>query len=402
MDIMLAKFSSYGFLKNLRFFEPFFVLFFLDKGLNYTMIGLLITVREISSNILEIPSGILADYFSKKTCMLFSFGSYIVSFLIIGLINNTIYYFIAMILYGFGEAFRSGTHKSIIMDWLEKNRILDKKHEYYGYTRSWSLKGSAISALLAALIVIYFHGYHNIFLLSIIPYILCFLLLSTYPSITHTNKTTVKKHMMSLFSHAVSAKMRKIILNTSFFESIFKCTKDFLQPLLMLSVSTLCTASNKHTITALIIGVFYSIIFLVSSSVSKNSYRIIKSIRSGSTQALNLSFFLLPLILICGAFSFHTKGYLSLFMLLLLFLILFSLFNLRKPLMVAYFTDKTDKSHRAAILSVNSQSVSFLTIIFSPIIGKAADLFGPANALLAVGIFIIPFVFFLRLKDTGC
>ena len=37
---MLFRFSLYGFLKNQTYFEPFLVLAFLEKGLNFGMIGL--------------------------------------------------------------------------------------------------------------------------------------------------------------------------------------------------------------------------------------------------------------------------------------------------------------------------------------------------------------------------
>lgn len=38
-DLQFYKFSLYGFLKNLRFFEPFLYLFFLEQGLNFLQIG---------------------------------------------------------------------------------------------------------------------------------------------------------------------------------------------------------------------------------------------------------------------------------------------------------------------------------------------------------------------------
>ena len=40
------KFQAYGFLKNLRFFDPFLMLFFLEKGLSYLEIGTLYAIRR--------------------------------------------------------------------------------------------------------------------------------------------------------------------------------------------------------------------------------------------------------------------------------------------------------------------------------------------------------------------
>jgi hypothetical protein len=55
------KFGLYGFLKNLRFFESFLILFFLSKGLTYVNIGFLYSIRELTIFIIEIPSGVIAD-----------------------------------------------------------------------------------------------------------------------------------------------------------------------------------------------------------------------------------------------------------------------------------------------------------------------------------------------------
>ena len=79
---MIYRFSLYGFLKNLRLFEPFIILLFREDGLSFLQIGLLYSIRDIATNILEIPSGIYADAFGRRKSMLFSFSAYIVSFIV--------------------------------------------------------------------------------------------------------------------------------------------------------------------------------------------------------------------------------------------------------------------------------------------------------------------------------
>ncbi len=72
-DRQYFKFCIYGFLKNLRFFDAFFILFLVEKGLPYTQIGILYAVREIFINIFEIPSGIIADTYGRKNSLIGSF-----------------------------------------------------------------------------------------------------------------------------------------------------------------------------------------------------------------------------------------------------------------------------------------------------------------------------------------
>ena len=58
---MLFRFCLYGFLKNQRYFEPFFMLALLAHGLNFFEIGLLYACRSLTLNVREIPSGVIAD-----------------------------------------------------------------------------------------------------------------------------------------------------------------------------------------------------------------------------------------------------------------------------------------------------------------------------------------------------
>jgi len=145
------KFCSYGFLKNLRFFDAFFILFLVEKGVSFTQIGVLYAVREIVTHILELPSGIIADSLGRKSSLAASLLIYILTFALFFLFDDFWIFLIAMGLFGAGEAFRTGTHKGMIMDYLKLMGWEKHAGNYYGHTRSWSQKGSAISALLSAI-----------------------------------------------------------------------------------------------------------------------------------------------------------------------------------------------------------------------------------------------------------
>jgi len=96
-DLQLFKFSAYGFLKNLRFFEPFMILFFRQQGISFLQIGILFSIKELVSMLLEIPTGIFADSFGRRLSMIAAFTSYIISFIIFYLLPEYGYYFAAMI-----------------------------------------------------------------------------------------------------------------------------------------------------------------------------------------------------------------------------------------------------------------------------------------------------------------
>ncbi|GAG27615.1 unnamed protein product, partial [marine sediment metagenome] len=82
---MLRRFSLYGFLKNQQYYDYFLLLAFIQMGLSYFLIGVLIAFREIMINIIEIPSGAIADLYGRRKSMILSFVAYIISFVTFGL-----------------------------------------------------------------------------------------------------------------------------------------------------------------------------------------------------------------------------------------------------------------------------------------------------------------------------
>ena len=101
-NLQYYRFSAYGFLKNLRFFEPFIILIFRDNGLTFLQIGLLYSIRDITNYLTEIPTGFIADAFGRRRSMVFAFIAYIVSFVIFFSFSDFYLSAFAMVLFGLG------------------------------------------------------------------------------------------------------------------------------------------------------------------------------------------------------------------------------------------------------------------------------------------------------------
>ncbi|WIF95943.1 MFS transporter [Caminicella sporogenes] len=171
-DKQIWKFCFYGFLKNLKFFEPYLLNI---TNSNLFKIGILFSIKEIVTYIFEIPSGIFANNYGKKKELMLCFSFYIISFLFFFTGKNFFILALGMIFFGLGEAFRSGTHKAMIYSYLEQRGWFKHKTFVYGRTKSFSLLGSAVSAFLSIIFVLNFPSSRWIFLICIIPYILDFI-----------------------------------------------------------------------------------------------------------------------------------------------------------------------------------------------------------------------------------
>ncbi len=247
-DRMFPRFALYGFLKNLRFFEPFLILIFREVGLSFTLIGTLYAIRDTMTYLLEVPTGVLTDAFGRRKAMLMAFGSYLVSFAVFYWGHGFGWFALAMVLFAVGEAFRSGTHKALILEYLKLNRMEHLKVSYYGRTRSASQFGSAINALIAAALAFYTGSYRIMFLAAAVPYVLDFINLASYPSELDGELTRLRwdtiggqvrrtlRDFRAMFSDRL---VLRAILNSASFMALFKATKDYLQPILKQSALAL-------------------------------------------------------------------------------------------------------------------------------------------------------------------
>ena len=175
-----------------------------------------------------------------------------------------------MVFFALGEALRTGTHKAMILDYLIINDMSHLKVDYYGATRAAAQLGSAFSALLGILIVFSFKSYNYVFLFSIIPYVLGFLLIATYPDyIDRSSKKEklpqIKDFFSLFFVNLKKLEVQKAILNATSFDSLFSVTKDYIQPILKaLALSLPFFIGIKEEIhrEAFLLGIAYFIIYI--------------------------------------------------------------------------------------------------------------------------------------------
>lgn len=382
-DLQYAKFSAYGFLKNLRFFEPFMVLFLLSQGLSYLQVGTLYAVREILVNVMEIPSGAVADGLGRRRTMVASFLAYIVSFGFFWFGSGMPLFLTAILFFSVGEAFRTGTHKAMIFAYLRINNLQEHGNDYYGHTRSWSQMGSALSAIIAAAIVFFSRNYRSVFLFSMIPYLLDLLLMLSYPreldgeggtfslKSVRDNFRSVGRGLLETWRRPGAA---RAVLSASSFGGFYKGGKDYLQPMISamaLSIPVLHGLPGDRR-EALLIGAVYTVIYLLTSFASRSSASLAKRFRSSET-ALNALLILgLGLGLVAGISRWQGLTVIP----VVAFLSIYALQNLRQPVGVSVVAERIPKEVLATVLSAQSQLQSLFAAVVALLVGATADYFG--------------------------
>ena len=383
---MIFRFSLYGFLKNQRYFEPFMMLFLLGSGNSFAAVGFLIGFREFCINATNIPAGAIADLYGRRRCMLVSYLAYMIAFLCFGLCPDQLtYLFIAVFFFGIGEAFREGTHKSMIFTWLRLNGRMDEKTKVYGYTRSWSKIGSAVSIPIATAIAYCTDNLNALFLAALVPYSIGFISLCTYPQELDgqpAGQVSIKAvfvHMWQTLRDSIKlAGLRRLILESMSFEGFFDVIKDYLQPMIkamIIGVPLLVAVGDGKRSTLLIGAVYF--VFHLGSAWSSRQAHLLSERFGGDDYASGFMWWGMTLIYLamlpCLALDFYPP-------VLVLFFLLFLMQGAWRPLIISRFDAYSPETHGTSILSVESQSQTFAKMLFAPSLGFVIDLLANAGS----------------------
>ncbi|MDD2585741.1 MAG: MFS transporter [Syntrophomonadaceae bacterium] len=394
-DRQIWKFCAYGFLKDLKFFEPYLLIYLIAAGLSLFQIGILYSIRAAIVYIFEIPSGIIADTYGKKKELMACFTFYIISFVFYFIGAEFWIFSIAMIFFGLGEAFRSGTHKAMILSYLEQKNWFMHKGFVYGRTRSFSLIGSSLSAFVSIIFVLSLPDLKWLFLLCIIPYLLDFALIVSYPNSLDEQRET-ELSMKGFFSSGYAKlksifsnqSLEKVLLSSSLYDSIFKTIKDYIQPILVSLIIT-ATALGFADLTAdqtvkVYLGIIYGIFYIFSAYASRNVYRL---------NALAPSYTLMSMFFdMMGAAALllfiALKAKLTI-LVVVVFFVLYILKDGRRPLFLDVCADHMSKDERATAMSVDSMLAALFMVVFGPLFGFIADHFSIGILFLFIGILIL-------------
>ena len=375
---MLSRFSLYGLLKNQRYFEPFLFLAMREVGMSFTEIGLLVGLRELVTASLEIPSGAIADVLGRRRSMVAAFTVFVAAYVTLAFAEGLHGFAIGMALVGVGDAFRTGTHKAMIFDWLSQHGREDERVQVYGYTRSWSQIGSAVSIPIAAATVYFTGRFSPVFWLAALPAALNVVNLATYPAGLDGDRKS--RSLRDVARHVVDSvrfvgrdvRLRRLLIEAAAFGGTYKVLKDYLQPVVAaLGVSLVVVLGVGGTqATAVTVAVVYVALHVVSAIASRNAHRVVTRFGNISRAAWWLwaaalvCYSALAVTLWLGWSAAAVAGFVAIAL----------LHNIFRPLLVSRIDEHGDRQAGATLLSVESQATSTAAIVLAPTIGWAVDL----------------------------
>ncbi len=129
------------------------VLFWLDRGLSLGQVMILMSTYGISLLIFEIPTGVLADRFSRKWSL--AIGALLQTTVGAIILSTNFYPALlgAYLLLGMGVAFLSGSGEALIFDFLKQEGRDGEVQRVFGAGLSWFHIGGVTGAVTAGLLV---------------------------------------------------------------------------------------------------------------------------------------------------------------------------------------------------------------------------------------------------------
>lgn len=399
---MLFRFCLYGFLKNLRLFDAFLLLALRERGLDFVAIGALVSVRELTALSLEAPSGALADTVGRRRCMVASMAAYVLFGALFWQASSYSLLALGMACYGFGDAFRSGTHKAMILSWLRREGRLEEKTAVYGRTRSWSQLGSACSAALGGAWLVAGAGYRAMFLAYAAICVVNLVNLATYPRALDLSArgragrvavaVTWRRLLGGIRRVAADRCLRAVVVAGVAVRGGYKVTKDYLQPALQALVVTLPVGAAWSELqrTGALVGLVGAAMFLLASQASLRAHRFERLFPGADRAARALTTLFAALFAATGTLLWLELSWPA----VAVFALLTVANNLWRPVQLGLLAARGHEPEQATILSIEAQLVSLFAAAMAPVVGAVVDAFvaglGTPAALWPLGLLALP------------
>lgn len=378
MKLNIKKYYFYQVLSHVNFYFPVITIFFFSRGLNLFEITLLQSIHSIGDLIMEIPGGVIADYFDRKTSILLGVFILAVGTIFLGLSYTFWQFAIVSLILGFAWGFIGGADSVFIHETLKS---LDREQEYKkveGGARGITRGLQAFADLLGGFIAVVSLS-ATVFLSAIGPTISFFIALTFQKPEVKINED--KKSFLSIVKDSIGIiKANKNILWVTIFYS-------FLNVSIWVSYTLSQPYFKLVHIPLMYFGVIFAMFGLLSGWITTILHKFEK---------YHGNKYLLVVLLITAGAMFLMGTFPSI--ILGMFWGILDIFeSINGTLVSARVLEEVERTTATTVLSFQNFSLRIVSIIVSPIIGLFASNFGvthgmQANALL---LFCIAFTLFV-------
>lgn len=215
----------YTFLSTFILFYTCDTLYYLEKGISSSGYMFFVTISYFIKVILEIPSGILADKYSKKKILFIGNALFLISTLLFIISKSYALFVLAVIISSVNNCITTGIVNSLLYDFNNK----EDKFNKLIFRNSLSYNISYMLAMILGGIIGQKYGLITTYYLTLIPTIINFVIISLIKEPKKNNNDEVINK--SIFKNALveiknNAKIINMIITNSIIFSIIKIVEE--------------------------------------------------------------------------------------------------------------------------------------------------------------------------------
>lgn len=369
--------------------SPFLVLYFLELGLSYFKISIIVSALGFSAFLFELPTGAMADGYSRKYSVIFGFFIIAVAAAMMAVIKDFYWLLITWVFMGLGTTFISGAQTAWVIDNLDEKMRKDLSQEFFIKNSSVTALGSVFAPIIGTIVVRY-HSIKTLWVAFGIGSFLCALLLLIFTKEYYKPK---KVKVADLFSatyrnskiglqFTLANRTVLLLVLADLFVGLMLFGSVGEQPFLVSLGMVKYQLGYMYTIIAVIslLTPFLSRLFVEFNPKNVISFVII-----------GRAVLFLLLLIIYPPFFFIAS---------VLIIARNALFTFVGPISENYFQKFILKENRATIISIRSMISQLFASLSALTAGIFLDNFGPQKVLACGGLFgVIAVVFYQKIRD---
>ncbi|MBL8105804.1 MAG: MFS transporter [Anaerolineales bacterium] len=365
-------------------------------GLTPVQLILVGTALEISAFVFEVPTGIVADVYSRRLSIIIGYVLMGIGFLVEGLFPAFIPILLAQIIWGLGYTFTSGATQAWITDEIGE----EDANKLFLRGMRVGLYASLIGMTLAALV-----GVNNVAMPILvgaggvlsIGVILIFIMPEKNFHPTPREDRNTWQHMWHTFkqgAEAVRSKPRLMsIVGVGLFYGIYSEGFDRLWVKHLLDQFSLPILFGNNQVA------FFAVLRAAGALLTIFAVHVVeKRVDSTNPIAIGRAMFVVTALISVAMLGFALSP--LLFLSLALYLVLDALRDVRIPLQTAWVNQKLDSKVRATVHSMFGQVDAIGQMLGGPIVAVIAAASSAVASLAASGLLLTPALFFVSRANS--
>jgi DHA3 family tetracycline resistance protein-like MFS transporter len=355
-------------------------------GLTPVQLVLVGTTLEISAFVFEIPTGVVADSYSRRLSIIIGYVLMGVGFLVEGFFPAFLPILLAQVVWGLGYTFTSGASQAWISDEVGE----ESANQLFLRATRIGLVASLLGMGLAMFI-----GANNVALpiqigalgVMAIGFVLVFIMPETGFQPTPKEDRNNWQHMWHTFNEglkSVRARPRLIsILGVGLFYGLYSEGFDRLWVKHLLDNFSIPILFGNNQVA------FFAALRITASLLTiLVLYFVEKRVDSGSPLAIGRAMLLVTGLISVAMIGFALSPFLALT--LVLYLIIDVLRDVRNPLNTAWVNQKLDSQTRATVHSMTGQVDAIGQVGGGPLVALVAGIYSVASAIVTSGLLLLP------------